>query len=109
MVYGILAARVLIYMARAPSDQSLLTMMSSPSAKNKRNNYSSGDVEEAIRNIETVEISQVKAIREYGIPRQTLERKCKEKRENVADKRTVPTPVLGEESDKDLVQFAITM
>ena len=51
-------------MARAPSDRSLLNMMSSPSAKNKRNNYSSSNVDEDTTNIETGEISHTKSVSE---------------------------------------------
>ena len=68
---------------RALSDQSLLKMMSSPSVKNKRKNYSSGDVDKSITNIQTGGISQAKSVCEYGIPRQTLAHKCKNKRDNV--------------------------
>ena len=39
----------------------------------------------------------------------TLARKCKKKRENVAEKRPGPTPVLGEATEKDLIQWALTI
>ena len=65
---------------RALSEQSLLKMISSPSVKKRKNNYSSGDVDEAITKIQTGEILQAKAVCKYGIPRQTLARKCKNKR-----------------------------
>ena len=74
----------MFHCVRALSDQSLPKMMSSPSVKKRRKNYSSGDVDEAITKIQTGEISQAKAVREYGILRRTLARKCKNKRENVA-------------------------
>ena len=79
---------------RELSDQSLLNMMTYPSVKNRRNNYSSGDADEATTNIQTGEISQAKAVREYGIRLQTLARKYRNKLENVADNRTGFLPVL---------------
>ena len=82
-----------------PSYQSLL----------KRENYSSGDIDEYITNIQTKKISQVKAVREYVIPCWTLERKCKKKRYNVAYNRPGPTPVMKEATEKDLVQWAHAM
>ena len=94
---------------RALSDQSVLKMMSSPSVKNRRKNYSSGDVDEAITNIRTGEISRAKAVKEYGIHSQTLVPKCKNRRDNVAEKRPGSLPVLGESADKDLVQWALFM
>ena len=63
--------------------QKLLKMVSYPSVKNSRNNYSSGDVDEAITKIQTGEISQTKAVREYGIPCRMIAHKCNNKRENV--------------------------
>ena len=48
---------------RAMSDQSLIKMRSSPSAKNRRKNYSSGDVDKAITKIQTGDISRTKALR----------------------------------------------
>ena len=77
----------------------------SPSVKKRRNNYSSGDVDEDIKKIQTGEISQDKAVHEYGITRQTLARKYRNKRYNVADKRPGYLPVLGEETEKDLVRW----
>ena len=50
--------------ARALS-QSLLKMMSSPSVKKTRKNYSSSDVDKATTKIQTGEISQAKAVRAY--------------------------------------------
>ena len=55
-------------MVCAPRDQSLFKMMSSPSVKKKRKNYSSGDLDEAITKIQTGDISQAKVVREYSIP-----------------------------------------
>ena len=56
---------------RTLSDQSLLKMMSSLSVKKRRNNYSSGDVDEAITKIQAGDILQAEAVREYDIPLQT--------------------------------------
>ena len=50
-------------MMYALSEQSLINMMSSPSMKNSRDDYSSGDVDEAITKIHTGEISQARAVR----------------------------------------------
>ena len=91
--------------ARNLSDQSLTKMMSSPYVKNRRNNYSSSDVDKSITRIQTGEISQAKSIRKYGIPRQTLAQKCKNKRENVAEKSTGYFPVLGEATEKGLLHW----
>ena len=99
----------MLHGASALSDQSLLKMMSSPSMKKRRKNYSSDNADKAIKNIETGEISQAKAVREYGIPHRTLARKCKNKRENVAEKRPCTLPVLGEAAEKGLVQWALAM
>ena len=74
---------------------SLLKMISSPSVRKRKKNYSLGDIDEAITNIQTGDISQEKAVCEYGIPRRTLARKCKNKIENVADKRPGSLPVMG--------------
>ena len=59
--------------------------------------------------IKTGEIPQEKDVRKYFIPRLTLERKCKKKRENVAEKRSGLTPVLGEEAEKGFVHWGLTM
>ena len=77
--------------------------------KKRRNNYSSGDVDEDIKKIQTGEISQDKAVHEYGITRQTLARKYRNKRYNVADKRPGYLPVLGEETEKDLVRWELAI
>ena len=79
---------------RELSDQSLLNMMTYPSVKNRRNNYSSGDADEATTNIQTGEISQAKAVRKYGIRLQTLAQKYRNKIENVAENRTGSISVL---------------
>ena len=71
-------------MARTTSDQSIISMMSYPSAKNKRKNYSYSDIDEAIKKIDTGDISQAKAVHGYGIMYQTLERKCRNKRGKLA-------------------------
>ena len=82
-----------------PSDQSLL----------KRGGYSSSDIDEYITNIQTKEISQAKAVCDYGIPHWTLEIKCNKKIENVAYKRPGLTPVLEEATEKGLVQWALSI
>ena len=82
--------------AHALSYQSLLKMMSSPSVKNRIDNYFSSDVDETITDIQTGEISQAKAVCEYVISRQLLAQKCKNKIENVAEKRPGYLPVMGE-------------
>ena len=61
--------------ARALSEQSLLKMMYFPSVRRNKKNYSYGDVDVAITKIQTGEISQAKAVREYGIPRRMLAQK----------------------------------
>ena len=61
----------MIHGVHALNYQSLLNMMSSPSVKNMSKNYPSSDVDEAITNIQTGDISQAKAVREYGITRRT--------------------------------------
>ena len=94
---------------RTLREQSLLKMMSSLYVKKRRNNYSSGDVDEAITNIQKGEISQAKSVRKYGIPRQMLAQKCKNKREIVAEKRPGSLPVLREAAEKDLLQWALAM
>ena len=96
-------------MAHAPSDQSLLKMMSSPYTKKKRNNYSSGGADGSITKIQIGEISQAKAVRKYGIPIRSLAWKCKSKRENMTENSPGPIPVLGEATEKDLVQWALAM
>ena len=96
-------------MESAPRDQSLLNMICSPSAKNKISNYSSSDVDEAIKEIQTGEMAQVKAVREYGILFQTLVQKCKNKIENVEKRSPGLIPVPGEVADKDLVKWALAM
>ena len=45
-----------------------------------------------------------KAVHECGILRRTLARKCKNKIENVAEKRPGSLPVLVDPADKDLLQ-----
>ena len=79
-------ARVMIY-------QSLLNIMSYPSVKKRSKNHSSGDVDKSIKKIQTGKISQAKAVYEYGIPCQTLARKCKKKRDNVAEKSPGSLPL----------------
>ena len=76
--------------------QTLLKMVSSPSVKKRRKNCSSVEVDESITNIQTGYISQVKAVCEYGITRQTLLLKCENKRENEPEKRPGSLPVLGD-------------
>ena len=49
-------------MSRVPSDKSLLKMMSSTSAKKKRDNYSYSDIGEEFTRIETGVISQAKDV-----------------------------------------------
>ena len=71
-------------------------MLFVPSVKKRRKNYSYGDVDEAITKIRTGEISQAKEVHEYGIPRRTLARKCRNKRENLAEKRLGSLPILVE-------------
>ena len=73
-------------MVDALSDESLLKMISSPSTKNNKNNYSSVDVEKSIANIKTGDISQVKFVRKYRIPRRNLAIKCN-KKERVCHRR----------------------
>ena len=77
--------------------------------KKRRKNYSSSDVDEAITKIQTGEISQAKAVCKYGIPRQTLVQKCRNKIENLTEKRPGSLPVLGESADKGLVQWTLYM
>ena len=89
---------------RALSDQSLINIMYSPSVKKRRDNYSSGDVDEAITKIQTGDISQEKAVHGYGIPRQMLAQKYNNKRDNVVYNKPVSLPVLVEALEKDLVQ-----
>ena len=72
-------------------------------------NYSSSDVDKAIRKSDTGEISQVKAISKYCIPRRTLAIKFKNKRDNVVEKNPGLTSVLGGEAEKYLVQWALSM
>ena len=81
--------------------QTLLEMISSPSVKKRRENNSYGDAYKAITKIETGEISHMKEVRGHGILRQTMAQKCKNKRENVAEKRPGSLPVLGEAAEKD--------
>ena len=71
----------MFHVAHALSDQSLLKTMSSPSMKKRKNYYSSSEAEISITKIQIGEISQAIAVREYGILRRTLVRKCKNKRE----------------------------
>ena len=78
-------------------------MMSYTPVKNSRNGYYSSDIDGAITKIQTGEISKAKALCKYGIPRQTLAGKCKNKRENVAEKSPVSLPVLGGSEEKYLV------
>ena len=84
-------------------------MICSPSVKNKISNYSSSDVDEAIKEIQTGEMAQVKAVREYGILFQTLVQKCKNKIEDVEKRSPGLIPVPGEVADKDLVKWALAM
>ena len=93
-------------MVRSPSYQSVLNMLL-PSTKEKREDHSLGYIGEAITKIESGKMLQVKSVREYNITPQTLARKCKNKIDNMADKRSGPTPFLGEESEKDLFQWAL--
>ena len=101
--------RTMFHGARALSDQSLLKMMSSPSVKNKRKDYSSSDVDETITKIQKWNISRSKKLCEYVIPWRTLAQKCRNKRDNLAKKSPGSLPVLGEAVDKDLVQWALPM
>ena len=96
-------------MARALSNQSLINMMPSPSAKKKRTNCSYGEVDKSITNIKSGDISQAKTFLEYGVPCQTLARKCKKKIDNSEKKRPGLTPVLGEEAEKYFLQCALVM
>ena len=86
---------------------SLLKIISYPSVKKRRKNYSSADIDKAITNIQAGDITRTKAVCGYGIPRQTLARKCKNEKENVAEKMPCSLPVLGETSEKDLVQWSL--
>ena len=95
--------------AHALSDQSLLKMTSSPSVKKKSNNYSSGDVDKSTTEIKAGEITQVKAVHEYGIPFRMLARKCKKKRESMAENRPEMIPVMGESEDKDMMKWSLDM
>ena len=89
--------------ARALSDQSLLKMKSSPSVKKKSNNYSSGDVDKSTTEVKAGEITQVKAVHEYGIPHQTLVQKCKNKIDDLVEKRPGSLIVMLESAEKDLL------
>ena len=71
--------RTMFHGACALSYQSIIKMMFSPSVKKRRKNYYSGDFDEAITNIQTGDISQEKAVFEYGLPHQMLAQKCKKK------------------------------
>ena len=82
--------------------------MSDPSVKSQ-NNYTSCDVDKAIPKVETGEISQAKPVCYYGILLQTLSRSCKKKIESVKAKRPGLAPMLGKESEDDLVHLALTM
>ena len=84
--------------------QPLLKMMPSPSVKNRRKNHSYGDVDIAITKIQTGEITQAKAVHKYLILRRILERKCKNKRDNVEEKRPGSFPMMGQAEEKDLVK-----
>ena len=50
-----------------------------------------------------------KQFRKYGIPRQMSARKCKNKRENMAENIPGSLPVMGDAPEKDLVQWALAM
>ena len=95
--------------ACALSDHSLVKMISSLSVKNKRKNYSSGDVDKSITKIETGDISQARAVRKYGITHQKLAWKCNKNIENVEEKRPGYLTVIGEASEKYLVQWTLEM
>ena len=75
----------------------------------KKKNYSLGDIYEFIKEIEIGEMSQAKSAREYGIPRETLERKFKKEKDNVAEKRPYLTPVLGEDAENCLVHWSLAI
>ena len=89
--------------------QSLLNLMFSLSVKRRSNNYSSGDIDKDTTKIQTGDISQLKAVREYVIPGWTLARKCNNKIENVSEKRPVSLSMLGEAAEKYLVQWVLAM
>ena len=89
--------RTLFHGTRALS-QSLLKIMYSTSVKNRRNNYSSGDVDEAITKIQTV-----KSVHKYGISRQTIVWKY------VEEKRPGYLTVMGDTEEMDLVQWVLAM
>ena len=59
--------------------------------------------------MQTGEITQVKVGRKYGMPCRVLARKCKNKIENMAEKRPGSLPVLWEAAEKDLVQCTLEM
>ena len=99
----------MLHGASALIDQSLLKMMSSPSVKKRRKNYSSFDVDKSITRIKTGEISHAKAVCKYVILRQTLARKFRNKRENVSEKSPGSLPVMGEAAEKYLVQWSLAM
>ena len=84
-------------------------MVSSPSAKKRRKNYYSGEIDKSITNIQTRKISQAKSVHKYGIPRQTLEYKCKNKTENVLENMPDSLPVLVDTEERNLVQWSLTM
>ena len=84
-------------------------MMSSPSVIKKRKNYSSGDVDEAIKNIQIGDISHAKSVCKYEIPIQTLVPECKNKIDDVEEKRLGSLTVLGEAAEKDLVQWSLVI
>ena len=91
------------------SDPSLLNMMTCPSVKKRRRNYSSSHVSEYITNIQIGDNSQAKEVFKYSTPRQMLGRKCKNKRDNLAKKRPGPIHVLGEALETDLVQLSLAI
>ena len=71
--------------------------------KKRRNNYSSGDVDEAITKIQTGGIPQEKSVHKYGISRQTIVRKY------VEEKRPGYLTVMGDTEEMDLVQWVLAM
>ena len=99
----------MFHCACALIDQSLLKMMYSSSIKNRRNNYSSDDVDKAITKIQTGDVSQAKVVCKYGIQRRTLAGKCKNKVENVAENIPGSLTVMVNAAETFLVQWYCVM
>ena len=96
-------------MVWALSDQYLLMNMSSTCVNKKWKNYSSGEIDKYITNIQTWYISQAKEVHKYGIPRLMLVNKYKKKIENVSEKSPRPMNFIGEAPEKDLVKWDLAM